>query len=106
MNIKHFPVIAFATTVAAALAPGSAAAVDRQMVDKLARDTGLAPVDVVLVLGDNLPQAECNYYAHPSGRGHMARLVAKAHARSRTASSQPDASGRDSVASVRSGPQR
>lgn len=63
----------------AASAPSIAA--ESLMVNRLAKATGLAPAEVVLALGDNMTYAECQYYAHPSVRGHLARTTAQAYRR-------------------------
>lgn len=63
----------------AASAPSMAA--ESLMINRLAKATGLAPAEVVLALGDNINTAECQYYAHPSVRGHLARTTEQAYRR-------------------------
>ena len=79
--MKRMHILSALVLVAATVATTVALASESQMVRKLAKTTGLAPAEVVLVLGDKIAYAECQYYAHPSGRGDLARRTVQAYRR-------------------------
>jgi hypothetical protein len=79
--MKRTNFLATALLAAGTAASATSIAAESLMVNRLAKATGLAPADVVLALGDNIAYAECQYYAHPSVRGHLARTTEQAYRR-------------------------
>lgn len=79
--MKRTNSLATALLAVATVASTPLIAAESLMVNRLAKATGLAPADVVLALGDNIVYAECQYYAHPSVRGHLARTTERAYRR-------------------------
>ena len=79
--MKRTNPLATALLVVAVVASGPSTAAGNVMVNRLAKATGLTPAEVVLALGDNIDYAECQYYAHPSIRGHLARSTERAYRR-------------------------
>lgn len=79
--MKRTNSLATALLVVATVASAPSIAAESLMVNRIARATGLSPADVVQALGDNINTAECQYYAHPSIRGHLARTTELAYRR-------------------------